>query len=54
MTPCFVIHEQDDVIDVTAFDWFDAANWAETSYPAGEVAGELFSPAQARDYQFDA
>lgn len=52
LDPTFVVYGQDDQIDITAFDWFDADNWAETIYPAGEVAGELFSPTQARDYRF--
>ncbi len=41
LVPVLVIHGQDDEIDITRFDWFDDANWAETTYPAGEVAGEL-------------
>lgn len=31
-----------------------AANWAETVYTAGEVAGKLFSPTQAVPYSFEA
>ena len=54
LTPAFVVHEQDEEIDISAYDWFEAQNWAETTYPAGEVAGELFSPQQAVDYRFDA
>lgn len=50
--PELVIYEQDDEIDISGFDWFDTANWAETVYPAGEVAGELFSPRQAVAYRF--
>lgn len=41
LTPELVIRDQDDVIDVTGYDWYEPANWAEISYPAGEVAGEL-------------
>lgn len=52
LTPELVIFAQDDMLDITQFDWFDAANWAETEYTAGDVAGELFSPSQARDYAF--
>ena len=52
LVPELQVYEQDDAIDISAFDWFDAANWDTTVYPAGEVAGELFAPAQARDYQF--
>ena len=52
LTPELVIYDQDDALDITQFDWFDAANWGETEYPAGEVAGELFAPTQARDYSF--
>lgn len=43
LIPELIIHEQDDMLDVTGYDWYDAANWAETEYPAGEVAGELYS-----------
>lgn len=50
LTPELVVYEQGDEIDITVFDWFDSANWGGTIYPAGEVAGELFS-AQARAYQ---
>lgn len=49
--PTLVIHAQDDVLDISGQDWFDTANWAETEYPAGEVAGELYST-QARAYRF--
>ena len=54
ITPVLSVVEQDEQIDISGFDWFDAANWAGTVYPAGEVAGELFSPSQAVDYRFDA
>ena len=53
LTPELEILEQDDEIEITGFDWYEACNWAETVYPAGEVAGELFSPAQAVPYRFD-
>lgn len=43
LAPIIEVLEQDDMIDITEFDWFEAANWAETTYPAGEVAGEMFS-----------
>lgn len=52
LTPELIVFEQDDVLDITQFDWFDAANWGETAYAAGEVAGELYAPTQARDYRF--
>ncbi|MDQ0349716.1 hypothetical protein [Ancylobacter vacuolatus] len=52
--PALEILEQNDDLDISGFDWFDGANWSATVYPAGEVAGELFSPAQAVDYRFDA
>lgn len=51
LTPTLIIHEQNDLIDISGYDWFDPANWASTEYPAGEVAGELFSP-QAVGYRF--
>jgi len=52
LTPKLIVREQDEMINVTDYDWYDSANWAETNYPAGEVAGELFSATQARDYAF--
>ena len=54
ITPEFVVYAQDDMLDITGFDWFDTANWADTVYAAGEVAGELLAPEQARDYSFGA
>jgi len=51
LTPKFVVYAQDDDLDVTIFDWYDAANWAGTVYQAGEVAGELYSM-QTRAYRF--
>lgn len=53
LVPVLTIHAQDDEIDISGYDWFDAANWADTLYPAGEVAGELFSPNQAVPYSFN-
>lgn len=52
LTPILVVHAQDDILDVTQFDWFDDASWAGTEYSAGEVAGELFSPEYAVPYGF--
>lgn len=52
LTPHLIVYAQDDELDVTGYDWYDAANWSETVYPAGEVAGELFAPTQARDYRY--
>lgn len=49
--PELVIFEQDDDIEISGYDWFDAANWSGTIYPAGEVAGELYS-VQAQGYRF--
>lgn len=53
LTPELEVYQQDDEIEIDGFDWFDACNWAGTRYPAGEVAGELFSPQQAVPYNFD-
>jgi hypothetical protein len=53
LTPELVILGQEDVVDITSFDWYESANWAETAYSAGEVAGELFS-ASSTDLAFDA
>jgi hypothetical protein len=53
ISPELVIYEQDEDLDISGFDWYDSANWAETVYRAGEVAGELYSM-QARAYNFEA
>lgn len=53
LEPELQVHEQDDILDVSGFDWYEEANWGGTQYEAGEVAGELFSPA-AGTYQFSA
>lgn len=54
LVPVLTIHEQDDVLDVSRFDWFEVSNWADpdVGYTAGEAAGELFSPHQAMPYSF--
>jgi hypothetical protein len=52
LTPILVVYDQDELIKITAYDWFEPQNWAETEYPAGEVAGELYAPGQAADYYF--
>lgn len=54
LVPDFEIIDQDGQIDISDYDWFEAHNWADTVYPAGEVAGELFAPSQAVDYRFEA
>lgn len=50
--PVLEVIEQDDVIDISDEDWYDACNWTETAYPAGEVAGELFN-VRSPSYRFD-
>lgn len=50
--PLLAIHGQDEPIDITKYDWFEPDNWAETTYPAGDVAGELFSPHSAVAYSW--
>lgn len=52
LEPILTVMDQEDDLDITQFDWYDEANWFETTYKAGEVASELFSPNQARDYSF--
>ena len=52
LTPNLVVHDQGEIIEISGYDWYDEANWSETSYAAGEVAGELFSPRQATPYTF--
>lgn len=52
LTPDLVVFEQDELIDIGGYDWFDRENWASDTYAAGEVAGELFSPTQAMPYSF--
>jgi hypothetical protein len=53
LTPELTIHDQDTDLDISGYDWFEPQNWAETVYPAGEVAGELFSPRYAVPYSFE-
>ena len=57
LKPALVVHDQEDEIDITKFDWVDDAGmrnaFTETNYLAGEIAGELFSPYSAVDYNFD-
>lgn len=53
LSPELVVREQDEMIEITGYDWFEPMNWAETVYPAGEVAGELYSP-RAVAYSFEA
>lgn len=52
IAPILRVFAQDDLIDISGYDWYDTANWADTKYPAGEVAGELSSP-QNGDLDFD-
>jgi hypothetical protein len=54
LVPHFIVHAQDEVLDLTHYDWFDemGSSFTEPEYTAGEVAGELFSPYQAVDYRF--
>ena len=52
LEPVFEVLEQDDELDISGFDWFEPQNWGGTVYPAGEVAGELFSPFESVDYRF--
>ena len=51
LAPTLTIHEQDDLLDITRFDWFEPQNWSGTTYTAGEVAGELSSMGSV-PYQF--
>ena len=53
LEPILEVHDQDEVIDISGFDWFDAANWSETNYPAWEVVGELISHISAVPYEFE-
>jgi hypothetical protein len=41
LVPMLTVRDQDEMIDITGYDWFDPEQWAETEYAAGEVAGEL-------------
>ena len=52
LEPTLIVFDQDDDLDLTDYDWFDAAHWGETRCAAGEIAGELFCPRQARAYDF--
>jgi hypothetical protein len=51
LTPSLVVFEQNDILDVTEFDWYDENNWAGTKYTAGEIASELCTR-QAVPYLF--
>lgn len=56
LAPVLVIRDQEEMIDVSAYDWYDGANWAvggQTQYSAGEVAGELHGTGNV-DYAFEA
>jgi len=53
LAPRLVVIDQDADLDITAFDWYDAANFSETVYPAGEIAAEVYSPSQAQALRFD-
>ncbi len=55
LTPNLVIHEQDEIIDISRFDWYEEmnGNFAQTEYAAGEIAGELYSPMQAVPYCYE-
>lgn len=55
ITPMLIVRAQDEMLDVSGYDWYEGANWAvgeQTQYTAGEVAGELRST-QSPDYQFE-
>lgn len=52
LVPELQIRARDEMLDISGYDWYDAANWAETRYPAGDVAGELYS-VQAVNYRFE-
>lgn len=54
LVPELIIREQDELVDVSRYDWFEPQNWSGTQYLAGEVAGEVFSPYQATTYSFPA
>lgn len=53
LTPTLIVHDQDEMLNVTKYDWYEGSNWAtEFVYPAGEVAAELFSATQSVSYSF--
>ena len=52
LEPTLEIYDQDDIIEIDGYDWFEACDWRGTSYAAGEVAGALFIPSAAVDYRF--
>jgi hypothetical protein len=54
LTPKFMVHAQDEIIDITRFDWYEEliGNFAETEYAAGEIAGEVYSYLQAVPYSY--
>jgi len=54
INPVLIVHAQDEMIDISGYDFFDAANFSGTVYEAGELVGELFSATQAVPYSFNA
>lgn len=55
LTPVLVIRDQDEMLEVSGYDWYDGANWAvdgQAQYSAGEVAGELHGAGNV-DYAFE-
>lgn len=51
LTPNFEVYGQDDLIAASTLDWSDNLN-VDESYPAGELAGEAFSPYRSIPYTF--
>jgi hypothetical protein len=52
LEPVLEIYDQDEMIEIDGYDWYDACNWSCTIYPAGIVAHLLFIPSAAVDYRF--
>jgi hypothetical protein len=36
--PELVIRQQNEMIDITGYDWYEPAYWAATMYPASSAA----------------
>lgn len=53
LAPRLIIRGEDDVIDVTKYDWYEPANWGGAHYPAGEVVGEIHHSLSTVPYMFE-
>jgi hypothetical protein len=48
LAPNLIVLAQDDLVAADSLDWDYRGLWVAASYTAGELAGEVFAPAQAQ------